>query len=70
MNHLEKQMTNLLPSTDKSNYNAIMIIAGVFSIIPWFLIDTTNGELTEYKALEKRHEYLFSLYNEKKCALD
>lgn len=47
--------------------NAALGVAGVFLIVPWFFIDTSDAHTVEAKAAKERFQKLQRMYKDKGC---
>ena len=68
MNNIQSEMTRLLPQKSKLGKNSALAFAVWFLIVPWFFMDFTNAEKTEYKAYQARFSYPYDLSMIKKCS--
>lgn len=50
--------------------NVALGIAGAFLIVPWFFMDMSGAERTEWESYKKRFDYLGVLMADKKCSID
>lgn len=66
---LDKEIATLLPKSDKSGYNTVMLVTGLFVIIPLFFMDFKNGEKVELQACRQRRNSLELLAAQKGCVL-
>ena len=70
MAELDTEIARLLPQSDKTVHNAIMIGTGVFILIPLFFIDLKNGERVELQACRQRYDTLKLFAIQKGCIVD
>ena len=66
---IDSEVSRLLPETKKAGKNFIAGVAGAFFILPWLLIDVSQAEQLEIKALQQRRNYLAIIDSEKNCNL-
>jgi hypothetical protein len=64
---LQKKMLALLPKTDKFKTNALWAAAGVFLIVPYFMMDLKDAEKIEFEAMRQRHNRLLGYLETKNC---
>ncbi len=69
MQNTQGEMQRLLPKTDKTGKNVALGVAGAFLLIPWFFMDFTEAEQTEYEAYRQRYSNLAALALNKNCGL-
>jgi hypothetical protein len=67
ISQIDTETARLVPKADKTAWNAIMIVTGVFVIIPLFFIDLKNGEIVELQACRQRHNALELMAAQKGC---
>jgi len=64
----QKQLKSLHWQKNKFWKNALLFIAGYFSIIPWFFLDFSDKEQLEYIAIKRRNAHLYRLARRKHCS--
>jgi hypothetical protein len=64
---LESDMDRILPDTSKFGQNALCVAGGIFFIVPFFFMDLSNADKTEWEALRKRRNRLLVYAAEKGC---
>jgi PBP1b-binding outer membrane lipoprotein LpoB len=64
---LQTKMLALLPKTDKFKTNALWATAGVFLIVPYFMMDLKDAEKIEFEAMRQRHNRLLGYLETKNC---
>ena len=69
MSQLDTAIATLLPNSDKMAYNTIMLVTGLFVIIPLFFMDLKNGERVELQACRQRHNALELMSAQKGCVV-
>ncbi len=69
MNHIQSEIQNLLPKTDKTVKNVALGVAGAFLLVPWFFMDFKNGEQQEYDAYRHRYNHLARIASDKECGI-
>lgn len=69
MTHIQGEIQNLLPKTDKTTKNVALGVAGCFFLVPWFFMDFKNGEQQEYDAYRHRYNHLARIASEKECGI-
>lgn len=47
--------------------NIALGVVGAFLIVPWFFMDMSGAERTEWESYKKRFDYLSILLSDKKC---
>lgn len=47
--------------------NAALGVTGIFLLVPWFFIDTSNAHTVDMNAAESRFNRLYAMGIEKKC---
>jgi hypothetical protein len=67
MRFVEKEITRLIPETDKTNKNVGLGIAGAIFIVPLFFMDLSESEKIEVNALRQRYNRLNILATDKQC---
>ena len=67
MAYSQQQIATLLPKTDKSGSNALLGVAGLFLIVPWFFMDFSEADRVEVDAWRARYNYLISLFISNNC---
>jgi hypothetical protein len=69
MAQLDTEIATLLPKSDKGGYNTIMLVTGLFVIIPLFFMDFKNGERVELQACRQRRNSLELMSAQKSCVV-
>ena len=69
MAQLDTEIATLLPKSDKTGYNTLMLVTGLFVIIPLFFMDLKNGERVELQACRQRHNSLSLMAAQRGCVL-
>ena len=64
---LQKDMSAMLPKTDKFGTNTLWATAGVFLIVPFFFMDFKDAEKIEFEAMRQRHNRLLTYLETKNC---
>ena len=67
MSQLDTEMATLLPKSDKTGWNTVMVVTGIFVIVPFFFMDLKNGEKVELRACRQRHNALELMAAQKGC---
>lgn len=70
MNIMQNNMQQVLPKTDKTGKNVALGVAGAFLIVPWFFMDFSSAEQTEYEAYRNRYNHLAGIAITKKCGVE
>lgn len=65
--HLQKDMLEILPKTDKFKSNAVLATTGVLLIVPFFFMDLKDAEKIEFEAMRQRNNRLLEHLKAKKC---
>ena len=64
---LESDMDKILPNTSKAGQNVLCVAGGIFLIFPFFFMDLSNADKTEWEALRQRRNRLLIYAKEKGC---
>ena len=67
LSQTEQELRRLMPDTDKTGKNALLGVAGLFLIVPWFFMDFKGAEEVEVNALRNRYNTLAIMASEKNC---
>ena len=67
MAQLDTEIATLLPKSNKGGYNTIMLVTGLFVIIPLFFMDFKNGERVELQACRQRRNALELMAAQRGC---
>ena len=67
---VETEIATLLPQSEKAGYNALMGVAGLFILVPWFFMDFSEAEKVEIQALRRRYNNLVFIASEKECGFE
>ena len=67
MAYSQQQIAVLLPKSDKTGSNALLGVAGLFLIVPWFFMDFSEADRIEVDAWRARYNYLTSLFTSNDC---
>ena len=67
MRFVEKEISRLIPETDKTNKNVALGIAGAIFIVPLFFMDLSESEKIEVNAMRQRYNRLNILATDKQC---
>jgi hypothetical protein len=60
----------ILPKTEKTGKNVALGVAGAFFLVPWFFMDFSSAEQTEYEAYRNRYNHLAAIAITKKCGVE
>jgi len=63
----EADMDLILPDTSKAGQNVLCVASGIFLIFPFFFMDLSNADKTEWEALRQRRNRLLIYAKEKQC---
>jgi hypothetical protein len=69
MGNIQTEITEKLPDIDKTGYNTVCIITGLFIIVPFFFMDLKNADKTEVNALRQRYTALSLIAANRGCVL-
>lgn len=67
---IEDDVRDLLPKTDKAEKNTRLGVAGIFLLVPFFLMDLSKAEQIEVNALTKRYNHLLMIGKENGCGFE
>ncbi len=69
MSNIENEMNRKWSEKNQQiGTNVALGVAGAFLIVPWFFMDLSGAEKTEWEAYKKRFDYLNLLLTDKKCS--
>jgi hypothetical protein len=68
--NVESEIAILLPQSEKGGYNALMGVAGLFILVPWFFMDFSEAEKVEIQALRRRYNNLIGISADKECGFE
>lgn len=69
MNNIESEMNRKWAEKNQQNgINVALGVAGAFLIFPWFFMDMSGAEKTEWESYKKRFDHLGLLLADKKCS--
>lgn len=69
MSNIENEMNRKWgEKNNQTGANVALGVAGFFLIVPWFFMDLSGAEKTEWEAYKKRYEYLNILLTDKGCS--
>ncbi len=66
---LDAEIATLLPKSNKGPWNTVMLVTGLFVIVPLFFMDFKNGERVELQACRQRRNALEIIAAQKGCVL-
>jgi len=69
MAQIDAEISRLTPKANKGPWNTLMIVTGLFVIVPLFFIDMKNGEKTELEAYRQRNNSLALIAAQKGCVI-
>jgi hypothetical protein len=69
MAQLDTQIATLLPKSNKAPWNTLMIVTGIFVIVPFFFMDLKNGEQVELQACRQRRNALALIAAQNGCVV-
>lgn len=55
---------------NQTGANVALGVAGAFLLVPWFFMDLSGAEKTEYESYKRRHDYLKVLMADKECTAE
>ena len=68
--NVESEIASLLPKSEKGANNAVMGVAGLFILGPWFFMDFSEAEKVEIQALRRRYNNLVGISADKECGFE
>ena len=69
LSQTDAKIAELTPKANKMPWNTIMLVTGVFVIIPVFFMDLKNGEKVELDAYRQRHNTLELIAAQQGCVV-
>lgn len=69
MSNIENEMNRKWGERNQQiGTNVALGVAGAFLIVPWFFMDMSGAERTEWESYKKRFDYLGVILADKKCS--
>jgi len=69
MSQIDTEIASLTPKANKGPWNTLMLVTGLFVIVPLFFMDLKNGEKTELEAYKQRRNSLSLIAAQKGCVI-